>query len=125
MSKVILSISAIYGFLSVSAGAFGGHALKDQLTPKLLDVFEVAVRYAFYHTIVLLIIGFALTQFNSRCLRVSAGLFAIGIFVFSGSLLCLVFTEIKTFGAVTPIGGLLFLAGWTSLLLSAIKGELK
>lgn len=105
-------IGAILGFLSVAAGAFGAHALKSALAPDRLEIFETAVRYQMYHSLALLAAG----SFGASK---AAWAFFLGIVVFSGSLYLLVLTDRRALGAVTPIGGVLFLLGWIFLALAA------
>ncbi|MGH7897623.1 MAG: DUF423 domain-containing protein [Candidatus Binatia bacterium] len=104
-------VGAALGFLAVLAGAFGAHGLKASLATDRLEIFEVAVRYQMYHSIALVLAGIL----NSP----RAGwAFVLGILIFSGSLYLLVATNARWLGAVTPIGGLLFLAGWVFLAVS-------
>ena len=103
-----IMIGAILGFVSVAAGAFGAHALKAILTADRLEIFETAVRYQMYHSLAILVAGLlGASQ--------AAWSFFLGILVFSGSLYLLVLTDRRWFGAVTPIGGVLFLVGWVLL----------
>ena len=105
--------AALYGALlagtGVALGAFGAHALKAALSPAMLEVFETGVRYQMYHGLGLLALG-ALPAFQSRSR--APGLLLAGTCVFSGSLYLLSFTGLKWLGAITPIGGVLMLAGW-------------
>ena len=98
-------------FLAVGLGAFGAHALKSRLTPDMLAIFETGVRYQVYHALALLLLA-ALRGPNK-----SGWCFTAGIVLFSGSLYLLALTGVRKWGAVTPIGGLLFLAGWLIMLL--------
>ncbi len=109
-----LVVSACSGFLAVALGAFGAHGLKDYLTPKLLEIYHTAVFYHFVHTLVLLGIGFYQIG-RPPLFNKSAWLFLSGLFVFSGSLYGLSLTGLTILGAITPVGGLLLLAGWASL----------
>lgn len=119
--KIILSLAGGMGFLSVALGAFGAHALKTRLTPDMLTIFETGVRYQMYHTLALLVTGFLALQMPQANFERSALCFLIGVLIFSGSLYLLVGTNTKTWGAVTPIGGLFLLAGWFLFVLSAWK----
>jgi uncharacterized membrane protein YgdD (TMEM256/DUF423 family) len=111
--KRTLITGALLGGLGVSIGAFGAHALRDTLLAAgRLDTFELAVRYHFYHTFAVLITGLLMTRYTSRMLGYAALFFLIGIIFFSGSLYALCFTGQKVFGAITPIGGTLFVVGW-------------
>jgi uncharacterized membrane protein YgdD (TMEM256/DUF423 family) len=108
--------------LAVAFGAFGAHALKGRLDDYALGVFQTAVQYHFYHSLALLVVGvLALSQAHSGLLRSSGWLFMLGIILFSGSLYCLSLTGIKWLGAVTPLGGLAFIAGWACLAAAAWK----
>jgi uncharacterized membrane protein YgdD (TMEM256/DUF423 family) len=116
MDRTFLFIGSVFGFLGVAFGAFGAHGLRSRLSVEMLTVFETGVRYHMYHTIAVLIVAAAIGHFGSARLLVLAGwLFAGGIVVFSGSLYALALTGVTTLGAITPIGGLLFLAGWVVL----------
>jgi len=116
--KNTLTTAAIMGALGVSIGAFGAHALKPMLTASgRLETFELAVRYQFYHTLALLAVGILMGQIKSSKLGYAAYFFLLGIIFFSGSLYILCFTGLGILGAVTPIGGVLFILGWIFLLL--------
>lgn len=121
MAKLWLALGAGYGFLAVTLGAFGAHALKQKLTPELLAVWRTAVEYHFYHALALLLVGLLVRQTPSTLLNASGVCFAVGVVVFSGSLYALASSGVRVLGAVTPLGGALFLAGWICLLLAALK----
>ncbi|MEQ9468381.1 MAG: DUF423 domain-containing protein [Ekhidna sp.] len=122
MHKLFLIISSISGILAVSLGAFGAHALKDKLTKAgTLETYQTAVQYHFYHTLALLAIALLLTKVQSQWLNYAGYSMTFGILIFSGSLYVLCFTGMKWLGAITPIGGLLFIAGWVCLLMTALK----
>ena len=120
LDRLFLSLGAASGALAVAAGAFGAHALKTRLTPDLLAVFEVAVRYQMYHALALLAVAAALGRWPAAAplLRWAGGCFAIGSLVFCGSLYLLVASGVRGLGAVTPVGGVLFIAGWVLLALA-------
>jgi uncharacterized membrane protein YgdD (TMEM256/DUF423 family) len=101
--------------LGVAAGAFGAHGLKERLTPDLLAVWETAVRYQIYHALGLLALAALWDRLSARA-STAGWCFLLGTLVFSGSLYALSLTGIRKLGAITPIGGLLFLAGWAALL---------
>jgi uncharacterized membrane protein YgdD (TMEM256/DUF423 family) len=107
-----LAIAGILLALATVLGAFGAHALKAQLSPDRLQVYETAVRYHFFHALGLLGIGLALRTIDSGPLRWAARLVVIGIVVFSGSLYALTFGAPRAIGIVTPFGGLALIAGW-------------
>jgi uncharacterized membrane protein YgdD (TMEM256/DUF423 family) len=109
--------------LAVAFGAFGAHALRARLTPEMLATFETGVRYHMYHALALLAVGMALGKWPSSTWATAAGwAFIAGILVFSGSLYLLALSGVRWLGAITPIGGLAFLAGWASLALAAARG---
>ena len=103
----------------VALGAFGAHGLRARVTPDLLAVFEIGVRYQMYHALALLGISLAWTRWSNPHLTAAGYLFIAGIVVFSGSLYLLTITGTRWWGAVTPLGGVAFLAGWIALLLAA------
>ncbi|WP_345053169.1 DUF423 domain-containing protein [Hymenobacter glaciei] len=119
-ARLLLQLAGLFGALGVAIGAFGAHALHDTLVRAgRLDTFETAVRYQFYHTLALLAVGTLwAARPELRALGTTGALWAGGIVVFSGSLYALCFTGITKLGAVAPIGGLLLLGGWISLLLA-------
>ncbi|MFV8818841.1 DUF423 domain-containing protein [Haliea sp. E17] len=116
MAKLFISLSALSGMLAVILGAFGAHGLRNRLDDYLMGVFETAVQYHFYHTLALLAVGIIALQQPQTVLLKSAGwLFLLGIAVFSGSLYVLALSGVKWLGAITPLGGLAFIAGWACL----------
>ncbi len=121
MKKNFIATAAVLGAIAVMLGAFGAHALKTKLTPELLQTFETAVRYQFYHVFALLAAGLLYKEYKSNMFIWAGRLFIAGIILFSGSLyiLCSMPTQ-KWLGAVTPFGGLCFITGWL-LLAAAVK----
>ncbi len=114
-----LALGSVSGFIAVALGAFGAHALKDKLDPHMLDVYKTGVQYQFYHTFAIIAVAILLKYFSDNSLLTYAGyLFLIGIILFSGSLYTMALTDVKVLGAVTPFGGLCFLAGWALLFVS-------
>ena len=107
-----LAIAGALIALATALGAFGAHALKGQLSPDRLQVYETAVRYHFLHCLGLLAIGVLLRSMDGELLRWSALLVLIGVILFSGSLYLLTFGAPRFVGAITPIGGLALIAGW-------------
>jgi uncharacterized membrane protein YgdD (TMEM256/DUF423 family) len=114
-------------FAAVAAGAFGAHALKSVLTPDLLAVWHTAVQYQAWHALALLAVGLLMAKDPSgrrgRGLRAAAWLFAIGIVLFSGSQYLLALSGQRWLGAVTPLGGIAFLAGWLVLAWAALRPD--
>ncbi|WP_366943785.1 DUF423 domain-containing protein [Nevskia sp.] len=115
----MLATAAIFGFLAVALGAFGSHALKARLSPELLAVYRTGVEYHFYHALALLAVGVLALLRPSGLLSASGLCFAVGVLIFSGSLYALALSGVRVLGAITPIDGLLFLAGWLLLALAA------
>jgi len=115
-ARLALLLASLFLFVAVAAGAFGAHALKAKLTPDLLTVYQTAVQYHFWHALGLLAIALLLMQKpDSTTLVVAAWLLVAGMLLFSGSLYALALTGNKAFGAITPFGGVAFLAGWAAL----------
>ena len=111
--------AALAGFLGVALGAFAAHGLKTTLAPDLLVVFETGVRFQMYHAFALFAAAWGFARWQSRTFALAGWLFVAGIVVFSGSLYLMAFTGARLLGAVTPVGGLAFLAGWLCLALGA------
>ena len=112
MPKIFFLLGCIFSFLGVALSAFGAHALKQKLSPDMLQIFEVGVRYQMYHALALFVVAWAMHAWNLNGASASGWWFTAGIFLFSGSLYALVFTGARWFGALTPIGGVCFLFGW-------------
>jgi len=108
-------IGTILAGSGVAAGAFGAHALKEILDAPMLQVFETATRYLMYHAFGLCIGSWAIARYPHPGLNQSAAIFIIGILLFSGSLYGVSLAGIRWLGAVTPVGGLTFIAGWLLL----------
>ena len=125
---------AINGFLAVSCGALAAHGLNDLLVEKYADVpaktiagqefpasykylhdFQTAAEYQMYHALGLLAVGLLAQRQRKTSLQVAGWSFLIGILLFSGSLYLLVLTKTFWLGAITPLGGVLFLVGWGGL----------
>jgi len=115
-----LALGGINAFISVAAGAFGAHGLKQRLSSDLLAAFETGARYQMYHALGLLAVAFALGQ--GRSASTAGWAMLAGIVLFSGSLYALALTGIRPVGAITPLGGLCFLAGWAMFVWSVLKG---
>lgn len=115
---------AIHGFISVSLGAFGAHALKDILDEYSTGIWNTAVQYQMFHTVALLVIGILMSAklFGEvKQLKIAMICMNLGIVFFAGSLYVLALSGIGVLGAITPIGGVLFLIGWTMVIISAMK----
>jgi uncharacterized membrane protein YgdD (TMEM256/DUF423 family) len=121
MVKFWFISAAISGFLSVALGAFGAHSLKNILDEYGKSIYEKAVLYQMFHTMALFAVG-VIQRLNQEISFSIAGWgFFVGIILFSGSLYLLATTNIKWFGAITPIGGIAFLFGWFWLVASIFK----
>ncbi|MBI2431945.1 MAG: DUF423 domain-containing protein [Candidatus Hydrogenedentes bacterium] len=117
-----LRTAGILGALAVGLGAFGAHALKTRLPQDLFDIFEVGVRYHFYHALALLAVAAAAPAlWTSRWIPAACWAWLVGILIFSGSLYLLAVTGQRWLGAITPIGGVAFIAGWVLLVLAAAR----
>ncbi len=120
MERTFLALGALSAFVSVAAGAFGAHALRARLAPDLLAVFETGARYQMFHALALLAVAWAVGRWPGAA---AAGwLFLAGTLLFSGSLYALALTGARGLGAVTPVGGVAFLAGWLWLAWSTLRG---
>lgn len=115
MDRFFFTVGSLMALLAVALGAFAAHGLKTRLSPDMLTIFEVGVRYQMYHALGLIAVAWA----SSRWPQSSAGLagwsFILGIVIFSGSLYLLSVTGIRWLGAITPVGGVAFLIGWLLL----------
>jgi len=115
-----LVLGALSGLVSVAAGAFGAHALKQRLRPELLAIFETGARYQMYHALALILVGVLASRRDlpgrlAAPLQLAGGGFLVGTLLFSGSLYILALSGQRWLGAITPLGGLAFLAGWLAL----------
>jgi uncharacterized membrane protein YgdD (TMEM256/DUF423 family) len=122
MDRLFMIVGALFAFIGVAAGAFGAHALKPRLPSDLFDIFEVGVRYQMIHALGLLAVAWAITRWPFRPVEVAGWLFIAGIVIFSGSLYLLSLTGVRWLGAITPIGGVAFLAGWALMIWGIWKG---
>jgi uncharacterized membrane protein YgdD (TMEM256/DUF423 family) len=121
MDRVFFGLGAVSAMLAVAAGAFGAHALRARITPENLAIFETGARYQIYHALALLAVGWAVSRWPGSLPVYAGWLFVSGSILFSGSLYILALTGVRWWGAVTPIGGLAFLAGWLCLVLTAVR----
>jgi len=113
---IILTIAAIFGFLAVALGAFGAHALKEALSAYGQTIWEKAVLYQMFHTLAIFLLMALKDSIQPGRLELIGWLFIAGILLFSGSLYLLAFTQKSWLGAITPLGGIAFLAGWGFLI---------
>lgn len=122
MHKTFLLLGSASAALAVMLGAFGAHSLKNTLSPQMLTVYHTAVEYHFYHALGLLLIGLIARGMPDTALTAWAGgLMLAGILLFSGSLYLLSITGVRWLGAITPLGGMAFIAAWLLLALGACR----
>ncbi len=128
MNKRIIITASLLGMLAVIAGAFGAHGLKTLIAPMQLAVWHTAVEYQFYHVFALLFLSI-IAKGKNTLINVSYYFFTIGIILFSGSLYLLACRDLLHWewlwimGPVTPLGGILFIGGWLSLAIAAMRGK--
>src|SRR5512141_2294978 len=115
--RTMVLVAGLALFLGVGAGAFGAHALRSRIAPDLLVVFQTGVQYHLVHALGLLAIGILAVQWpqQSAPLAWIAWCMVAGLVLFCGSLYALALTGVRAFGALTPLGGLAWLAGWALL----------
>lgn len=121
MDRLFVTIGALSAGLGVAAGAFGAHALRARVEPRLLEVFETGARYQMYHALALIAVGLVATRWQGSLMSASGWLFVAGTLLFSGSLYAMTFTGIRALGAITPLGGVCFIAGWVCLAVTAMR----
>jgi uncharacterized membrane protein YgdD (TMEM256/DUF423 family) len=119
--RLFFLLGAISAFISVTAGAFGAHGLRERLGPSALAIFETAARYQMYHALALLAVSWAVARWPGPWAVRAGWLFVLGTVIFSGSLYTLALTDVRWLGAITPLGGLAFLTGWTCLAIAASR----
>jgi uncharacterized membrane protein YgdD (TMEM256/DUF423 family) len=122
MEKFFFVCGAVSAFIGVAAGAFGAHGLKQRLDADMMAVFEVGVRYQMYHAFALIATAWAISRWSGSLANSAGYLFILGTVLFSGSLYLLSLTGIRWLGAITPLGGLAWLAAWVCLAWAVMKG---
>jgi len=123
-AKLFLTIGALLGAVSVGIGAFGAHGLHNFLEEAgRIETFKTAVNYLWYHTFAILLVGLISMHKPSKLFPVAGYLFLLGILLFSGSLFLLIKTNNPSLGAITPFGGLCFIAGWVLLAIGVVKTQ--
>jgi len=121
-SRHLVALGATMAALAVAAGAFGAHALRARLAPGDLLVFETGARYQMYHGLALIASSWVAERWPGPLASAAGWCFLAGIVLFSGSLYALTLSGVRALGAVTPIGGVCFLAGWACLAVAALRG---
>lgn len=129
MSKKVITTAALLGMIAIILGAFGAHALKKVLSTEELFTFETGVRYQMYHALFLLFIGLS-TSLTEKKQKIIYYLTLFGVLLFSGSLYFLATNSLTTFdfkkiGFITPIGGVLLISAWATLLFDFFKNNKK
>lgn len=117
-----ITLGAVLAALAVVLGAFGAHGLQARIEPRMLEVYQTGVQYHMYHALGLILLGI-LTARNpdNTLLAWAAGALVAGIVLFSGSLYVLSISSVRWLGAITPLGGVAFIAGWCLLAIAAWK----
>jgi uncharacterized membrane protein YgdD (TMEM256/DUF423 family) len=113
----------VLGAIGVAAGAFGAHGLADHVPPRRLDTFETGVRLLMAHVPAMLLVAVLHDRFDPTRLRWAGSFFVVGTVVFSGSLFALVLLDQPWLGAITPIGGVCLIAGWSLLAWAVGRGR--
>lgn len=119
MLRTFLLFAAFFGFTGVALGAFAAHGLKSRLSADYLAIFQTGVHYQMLHALALFGAALLSAHLGGRLVGFAGGFFVAGILIFSGSLYLLTLTATPVLGAITPIGGVCFLAGWLCLGLAA------
>lgn len=122
MDRIFFALGCLSGFIGVACGAFGAHALRARISPEMLDVWKTGVTYELTHALALLAIAWAAQRFPNGPWAAAGWCFIAGTVLFSGSLYALSTSGVRMLGAITPLGGLCFLAGWILLGVTALRG---
>ena len=122
MERLFTALGGLFGATAVVAGAFGAHALRARLDPRLLEAFQTAARYQMYHALALFAVAWAIGC-HRKWGTAAGSLLAGGTVLFSGSLYALALTGHRWLGAVTPFGGLALILGWLCLTLAVLNRE--
>ena len=124
MFKTGILLGTFLAFMTVVLGAFGAHALKEQLSAYGQSVYDKAIFYQMFHSLAILFVSILQYSISDLDLSICIWLFFLGIILFSGSLYILALTNIKWLGAITPIGGTALIIGWVVLAATAFRGQL-
>lgn len=122
-TRTLLLFGAVNGLLFVTLSAFAAHGLKDSISPEQLAWFKTAAHYQGIHALALLAAGILLQLFNQRSFYISGLLILLGILIFSGSLYAMALGAPRWFGAITPIGGVSLIAGWSLMIAGLLRKE--
>ena len=113
MNRTLLTVAGVLGLTAVMLGAFGAHGLRERLGP-MIEVYRTGVLYHLVHALAALTVALAADRLRRP--RLIVGLFGVGVAIFSGTLYLLAITGMTWLGAITPIGGILLMAGWAALI---------
>jgi uncharacterized membrane protein YgdD (TMEM256/DUF423 family) len=122
MDRIFLALAGLSGAIAVGTGAFGAHGLKARLPPDLLAIWHTGASYHLSHALALVGAAWAAQRFPGAASTAAGWLFVAGTVIFSGSLYALALTGVRALGAVTPFGGVAFIAGWLALAWAALRG---
>ena len=123
MGRALVVAGAFLGFTGVAAGAFGAHALRTRLGDVRVETFRTGAEYQLFHAVATVAVGIAATRWHSGWIAAGGWLFVAGTLLFSGSLYALAWTGERRLGAITPIGGVLFLAAWACVAMGALNPD--
>ena len=121
MVKSLFLSGIFFCCLSVIMGAFGAHGLKGKLSEYSMSIYDKAVLYQFFHAFAILFVAILNQLLSSEEFNICGILFIVGILLFSGSLFILAITDIKWLGAITPLGGVLFIISWVILFIKIVR----
>jgi uncharacterized membrane protein YgdD (TMEM256/DUF423 family) len=123
--RLFAMLGALSAAIAVAAGAFGAHALRARVEPRLLEVFETGARYQMYHALALFAVAWLLGQGGRGVGPATAAgwLFVAGTLLFSGSLYAMTLSGVRALGAITPLGGVCFIAGWVLLAVALTRAS--
>ncbi len=124
MDRIFVAAASLLGFLAVALGAFGSHGLAAhfEANPDLEPIYRTATQYHFYHALALLAAAWAMSRWPGPLITWAGILFIVGVVIFSGSLYLMSLTGVRWLGAITPLGGVAFLAGWVLLAVGVLRG---
>lgn len=123
MDRRFIALGSVMAFLGVALGAFGAHGLKERLSDYGLEIWKTGVQYHVLHAVGLILIGILASGASTKPMRIAGWLMFAGIILFSGSLYVLALSRISVLGAITPLGGVCFLAAWATICVQYLKPE--
>jgi uncharacterized membrane protein YgdD (TMEM256/DUF423 family) len=120
-AATLIALGALIALIAVAAGAFGAHALRARLEVAQLTVYETAIRYQMYHAGAVIMTGLAAARWPNALWGAAAASFVLGVVLFTGSLLLIILSGVRSIGWITPLGGLAFIAGWALMIAAALR----